>query len=579
MHTDPGTSRQRQRGAIAILTAAFIVAAVALIALAVDTGRLYAAQQKLQSTANLAALAAARQASGCRSDLGMGDGAEAAATTLARNYAGRGEDAMPRVSRYDQGFVTTNPTTGLRDFNTGGAADARPDGVRLTITDDGFKPLFSLFVDQTTTLSASAGALSQPQAGLRFGTTLAEVDPTLLDDLLGDLAVASVGDLATAQVSLADLLNINAGVVTRDDLATITVNEALGNVSGLVNALARGVIGPVREALGDQPLSAVLDLAGPVGSDTSLALGSLVNSAAQLVAAERHTAIPLTVDLSLPAGLGNIAVGLRLLQPAGLKIGPAGTDDSGRYYTQVRSAQVSLQLDLLLEIDLGEANLLSVDLPVAVKLAQGEARLERIDCPRPSDRAYTVVVSVDTALAEAKIGRLGSEGGIDANETGSVTILGNICADLFNVEEGACRVAEVSNANGEPSTLFARADQRVVFDGIDDLDRLQIVDDGDVGLRTDEIAGLLGNLNPELKSLGGLPTDPVDALLNDALSDVTDLLQRLSKAALAPVLDPILESLGVSLAAPSITLTTLEPNQPELFCASAADCGFVSAAP
>jgi len=553
-----------------ILTAAFIVAAVALLALTVDTGRLYAAQQKLQSTANLAALAAARQASGCRRDLGSGDGAAAASATLARNYPGRGDNA-PTLSRYDEGFVESNRATGLRDFNVNGNPEARPNGARLTVTDTRFKPLLPAFSDQSATLTATAGALSQPKAGLKFGTSLAEVDPILLGNLLGvDLAVASAGDLATVQVSLAQLLNLDANVATREDLVSITLNEALGNVTGRASALAGGLIGAVRDALGDQPLSAILSLVGPVGSDASLALGSIVNAAAQVVAAERtqnHT-IPLDIDLSqLPAGLGGLNVGLRILEPAQTEMGPAGTDASGRYYTKVRSAQVGLELGLGLEIAIDDFALARVKLPLAVQLAQGEARLESIDCPSPSEPSYAVTVSADTATAAAAIGSLGPDGGIDTGDRAEVVLLGITIAELFNRGDAQ-------------TTLSARTDQRAVFDNIEELER-PLTDDGDAGLRLNDLAGLLGNVQLDftlLKDtgfLGDLLTGLTRPIVRLALDGVTGLLQTVSAAVLAPVLDPILDALGVSLAAPSITLTGIQPSQPELFCASAEDCGFV----
>lgn len=566
-------NRRRQRGAIAILTAAFIVAAVALLALAVDTGRLYAAQQKLQSSANLAAIAAARQASGCRRDLGSGDGAAAASTILARNYANA--DSPPTLSRYDDGFVTTNRATGLRDFNVAGDATKRPNGARLTVTDTSFKPLLPLFSDQSATLTASAGALSQPTASLKFGTTLAEVNPTLLGNLLGvDLAVASAGDLATVQVSLAQLLNLNADVATRDDLLSVTLNEALGNVTGLVSGLAGGLIGAVRDALGDQPLSSVLSLIGPVGSDASLALGSIVNAAAQVVAAERtqNAAIPLDIDLSqLPAGLGGLNVGLRLLEPAQTTMGPAGTDASGRYYTRVRSAQVGLELGLDLGVAIAGFDVARVALPLAVQLAQGEARLARIDCPSPSRPSYSVTVDADTATAAAAIGRLAPDGGIDTSERAKVVLLGITIAELFNRGDAQ-------------STLVARNNQRAVFSDIEDLSELPLTDDGNAGLRVDDLAGLLGNVQLDFTllkdtgALGDLLTGLTAPLVRVALEGVTGLLQTLSAAVLAPLLDPILDALGVSLAAPSITLTGIQPDQPELFCASAEDCGFEDAA-
>lgn len=61
------TSRQRQRGAAAVFVAISLIALLASVALAIDTGRLYSAQRNLQRLADLAAMDAARVAGGCLS--------------------------------------------------------------------------------------------------------------------------------------------------------------------------------------------------------------------------------------------------------------------------------------------------------------------------------------------------------------------------------------------------------------------------------------------------------------------------------------------------------------------------------
>ncbi|MES1952274.1 hypothetical protein S4A8_15519 [Salinisphaera sp. S4-8] len=557
----------RQRGAIAILTAAFIVAAVALLTFAVDTGRLYAAQRKLAASANLAAIEAARQASGCRRDLGSSDGAAAARASLAANYAQRAGEDIPVVTRYDEGFVGVDDDLGLYTLSTRGTG--RPDGVRLQVVDRGYEPLFGLFDNGDITLTAAAGARSQPRAALRYGTTLARIDPALLGDLLGtDIELASAGDLAETRVNLGDLLGIDLGVIEPEDLLDVRIATALGNVSARLDGLGRGVIAAVLDQLGDQPLSAVLSLAGPVGRDASISLGNLINTVAQLIAADRDTPIALDLALpTLPVNLGGVAVSLALLEPARTVIGPAGTNASGRYYTRVESAQVALGLDLRLALDVGGVALAEVVLPVSLRVASGEARLERIDCASAQQPFYTVTVSADSAAAEAAIGSPTPAGDIATGERAAIRIAGITVAEIFN------------RAN-QRSTLLARTNQRVVFDDIDDLARLPLTHDGDTTLRSADIAALVDNIQldyvilPEAPVLGEIATGLTRAVLATAIDGLGDTLTVLTATTLAPILDPLLDSLGVSLAAPSLSLTELEPGTPVLFCASATDCGF-----
>lgn len=598
LHKTP--SARRQRGAVLIMTAAFMVAAIALLALAVDTGRLYAAQAKLQSSANLAALAAARQASGCRlkrdeEDLFTPEAGKEKARTVVRNNYGATESG-PEVSAYDRGIVTTSKEK-LRHFSPDdGSGTPKPNAVRLTLTNTSYKPLFPLFRgDKKTKLQASAGALSRPEAAIQIGTSLAHIKPRVLRDLLGlSVDVGDIGNLAQAHITLAKLLKAKADVVTMDDFTTpepdggteITINDALGRASDNVNYLAIDVIEAVQGQLGDQPLSKILSIAGPVGSDASVSIGALVNSAAQLIAKDRTNAVPIGLSFNkLPAGLGGVSAKLRILQPAQSKVGPAGQDSAGNYYTKVDSAQVAITLALNLEL-LQKIEILK--LPLVINVAGGEARLDKILCPSPTNRSYEVQVHGSTSTVTAGVG--------------------TIKDDKFTPSEISILDDTITVSNNDPDNLstISPKDYDVSFDiaDLDDLPEKKAPPDIEE-LSTQELTGLLSNIHLRVDIGKNLPliSDLVDKIVDTAggildwigdilggtsgdeedetnlttdilLAPVNAVLQKLLAPVLQPVLDPILHALGISLSTADITLQGISPNQPVLFCASDEDCGF-----
>jgi uncharacterized membrane protein len=135
-----------------------------------------------------------------------------------------------------------------------------------------------------------------------------------------------------------------------------TVQIPLGNTSGTPGLLALGV------------------------SDTQSALGVTISPFdALLVAAEiagNGNALQVAGALNL-VGLVTATLSLQVVSPPVLAIGEAGIDPStGTWRTQASTAQVRLYLDIGLNVPL----VASIDLPLSLEAAQGQAWLESTDC-------------------------------------------------------------------------------------------------------------------------------------------------------------------------------------------------------
>lgn len=590
----PPNYAARQRGAILIMTAAFIVAAVALLALVVDTGRLYAAQTKLQSAANLAALDAARVASGCRTNDTMDiydpdAGKDVAQKAILLNYAN--SDSTPTLSRYERGEVQavtdpSKPDHGLRRFSPGNPSIQKPNAVRLSLTDESYRPLFAMFAKDDTVLHASSGAISRPEASLQIGTSLAHINPAILSQLLGvNLDVASLGNLADLNIALADLIRPNVSLLTQADVARIQINQALENVSDQLNGPSRAVVNALQNQLGDQPLSEILSLAGPVGGDVSIALGSVVNAAAQLVAKDRDNVVIFDFDddndlLEIP-GLGGIDAHLEILDPMSIDVGPAGQNAQGDYYTVAKSAQVAIILDINLHLLAEGATLANV--PLVVHVADGRAALTKIQCPTATDRKYLVASHITTATATAGVGTIED----DKFVPGRIELLGNLVT-IDNTDENNLSTISSNEYDIDPQFAVSSLDELPLERGPDDSEALNTAQltsllsnvslQAHVGQDLPVIGDLIDGLGDLLGGVvcGLFGCDSPESLLTTdvLLAPINELLDNVLAPVLAPALDPILEQLGVSLSSATVTLNGINGSQPQLFCSSADDCGF-----
>ncbi|MES1923682.1 hypothetical protein T31B1_00115 [Salinisphaera sp. T31B1] len=556
------------------MTAAFIVAAVALLALVVDTGRLYAAQAKLQSAANLAALDAARQVSGCRTDLNVDSGRAAAQASVANNYNALDPSAAPDIARFEQASLISDSATGLRTIQPIQNANTKADAVRLTLTQN-FTPLFSLF-SGTTELAATAGAAAHARAQIGIGTTLAGIDPPLLAQLLPiDIGAAQKGDLANVFVSLADLLDIDAGVATHQQLLETSLNEALKNLGGTVSNQVSGLVDSLADLFPSDAnaasLLSILDIADDVGTDLRLNAGQIVNAAAQLAASQRDSAVNLPLALNVP-GIASVSAQVRLLESGKIAEGPAGRRADGGYRTEAKSAQVAVAVKIkLLDINIGILSLRLLNLPLIVQAAPGIAHLESIECPTPDRRSYRVEISTDTSALRATAGEfddIDNDGDQDVRAT-QIGLIDDLSLLFLPIPANAL--------------VGVRADTQVLRDGgrrtfeVRDLENDLPTPPLAVGSVLDTqslLQGLLSDVDLDVDIVGinllpvGRILDPVNALLSGPLA-----------AALAPVLDPVLNALGVSLGNADVQLLAIDAARPELVCTSREDCGFDNPAP
>lgn len=549
---------ERQRGATLVLVAGFLVALVLTMALAIEVGRLYAAQQNVHRAANLAAIETARYVGGCRA---LPDGAtlqSVAQQSVARNYANRGDGDVPTVSALQTGVTDT--TGAGRQVLTDTPQSARPSGVALTVTDASYDSLFPAFTGIGGARIASAAASNKPEATIGIGSALLGIDPVVLNDLLGiSVGAAQQGDLANVGVSIGDLVDVSVGAVTRQQVLDTSITEALDNLSDVVNNSTAGLIQELAGLFGPgTSLHEILEIAGPVGRDLSVNAGALVNAAAQLAAIDRDAAIDIPLQLNLPL-IGGVEARVRLLEPMQITAGAPGIDPAGQaqggfppYYTQVESAQVGLELLVdLASINLGVASANLADLPLVVRGGRAVGGIEAIDCADGSQGFH--LVSLDTQADGLRIG------------TGHLTDIDGDGRREFVPSDAT--ILDISILLVINASVTVSADSRIglasqdvdfpVHDPVADIPQsTPISNEVDTAYVLDALSRV--DLDP---AVNGLPI-PVDAILNP----IRAMLRGPLTALLSPILDPILEQLGVSLGTGEAQLLDLSVDRPHVFC-------------
>lgn len=568
-----------QRGAVGIAAAVLLFAALVMLVLAVDTGRLFVEQRDLQRIADTAALETALGHTGCETDA-------AAAVATAQASAARNGYAGDLAAEPDAVLLGRLAVVdGLRVFEASG--DAQPQAVRIRARSEVPTSLVlgGLF-GNTTTLAAEAVARRTPLAGLAAGSRAAGLDSAdaellnaLLNGLLGsELALDAVSwrGLAATSVSLLELgeglglvgAGVGAGTVDellRADVALVDVlevavavveREAPAEVNASVlrhQLLGSGI------AAGDLALGEFLKVAAP--GDPAAALEAGVN-VLDLILVSALTATgdhAVEVDAegllpTLPGGVVNADSGIRLrvIESPQIAIGPPGRDADGEWHTRVETAQLRLQLDVDLDLALlGQS--VRVDLGVALAAADGEAWLEALGCPEGRDVARELRVGVQPGIATLRLGRFAdieAPGAVDF-EPGrlEVGLLGGavtLAADLG---------AEVPLAPGAPETLYFEIHDRSDLPSV-----AQSVSSGTGDALAHAVTGLEEELILALElDVAGLEI----GVIGDGL--VGSLVRELLAGVLAPlleamgdqVLDPLIGLLGASVGGVEVQIVEL----------------------
>lgn len=364
--------RRWQRGAIGLWGSMTLLLAVLFMALAVDTGRLWMQQRKLQSIADIASMEAARQI-GCNTNI---SGVRTAAQTAAiRNgYSGQ-LTASPNL--VELGGVTK--TTGIRQFLPGQGEEA----VRVYATESVPASLVAggLFGNQVLLNAEAVSAADSPLVAFTAGSFLLNVDTensalmnALLGNLLGtglNLNVLSYESLASANLSLANLLRVH-GSTNVDELleAEMSVGELLNLISdgvadaGTAGSVATTALQQLSSGItnnGTIKLSDILTVSSPNEDATaSLSLNAFSLITAAALFANEGSAVNLS--------LAGINAGITITQAPMLAVGPS----EGSNCTVARTAQLTVGVSASAVVPtLGTS--LNVTLNVAV--AQGTAEL------------------------------------------------------------------------------------------------------------------------------------------------------------------------------------------------------------
>ncbi len=531
-----------QDGGIAIIGALGMMTLVGFCAAAVDLGSVFMETRRLQGTADLAAMAAAR-------DL---DHADAAALATARDNGWTG----PLKVTIERGSYRANSALAAGSRFTAGAGD--PDAVRVKLS--GETPLFfgqALLGKPTMTINRQATAARAELASFSIGTRLASLNGGLANALLTgltgsqvNLSVMDYQALATANVDLfdyLDVLRLDLGLkaASYDDLldTQLTTGRALRVLSVALNnqgqTRAANAAKALSQAAGDRtkadlgklfdpgPYGAQSHVAGGSGAAVQLDALSLAKATLALSNGERQVALDL--GAAVP-GLAGLKAWLAIGEPP--NHAPWMTITSSRDVI-VRTAQTRLYL----EAKVGGAGLLQlaeIKLPLFVEAASGEARLKTMACA-----SGEATLDVRPGLGTVAVGEIDT-GKLSDFKTPLMAATATIAkAPLFNV------TGKASVSLGGQTWQPVRFSQSDIRTGV-----VKTVSTHDLVRAT--VSSLLGDLSLKANLLGlGLN------LGENALTAATAALLAPLAEPLDEVLDSLTSLVGVRLGEADVRMNGL----------------------
>ncbi|HUP92226.1 MAG TPA: pilus assembly protein TadG-related protein [Solimonas sp.] len=403
---------RRQRGAAAVFTAIAMVAALASAFLAIDLGRLYYTQRDLQRMANLAALDSARVAGGC---LGIPQNAIDAAfgETVRSVVVNRGDATFVAPGNVLVGRRLTG-TDGRRYFDPIEDQALKNRAVQVMLHRPAPARLFPMGKNVARTLTAVAAAYSRPQATVEVGSQLAELNPDLLNRMLGgmlggdiDIALAGYQALFNASVPIAAVLErITVGSPEELFATPVPAAQLLNALADQLAAQGNAAAAAAAAAMADAATTsgevtpAELVATEEPAHDTLVGAGALAMSTAQdanTTLATGTNLVDFPVDLPAPFDEGDVTVRVieaarqATLSPGSLAT--AGADDSFAH-----NAQALVDATLPFNV----AGIGQVNLRVWIQGAQATAQVDDIRCARRGLVHDTVFVG-----ARSSVGRLG----------------------------------------------------------------------------------------------------------------------------------------------------------------------------
>ncbi|MDN7130809.1 pilus assembly protein TadG-related protein [Halomonas sp. MC140] len=430
----------RQRGVVSVLTAFLLVMLLTVLALVVDTGRLYLEQRNLQKVADMAALDAS-----ARLPKGYCAGATALAQQFAQESAALHGFTPSAGKALNIQCVTLTSQDGMREVVPNASNGA---GVQVIVSQETPASLIlrggSLFSDsfsRTITLSADAAAQrNEPIAAFSVGSQLLRLNgDKLLGQLLegvgmnvSQLTVLDANGLANVSVTPAGLLQalgVNVGISELALLSPSGLIELVDTQVGLlgIDELIEASLSLVSDNVLSASLSALrtdiinntildsanLKLLGIDGEGLiQLAAGSLTNAGSAL---ETNINLSELLAAALLTGTGQHAVNLESLNLLGIEVSASITEPPSLAVGPVGVTAYTGQVRLHVDIDTNNIPVLGfltgllgtrVHLPLTLDVANAKGELTSLQC---QTNTPTADIAVSSSILNACVGHINEE--------------------------------------------------------------------------------------------------------------------------------------------------------------------------
>ncbi len=415
----------RQRGSIVVMAAIGISTMVILLA-SIDIGYLFFQKRELQKIADLSALAGAQQLG--RSTVSAGNACPSSVITTAEANAKVAQNFSGAITvscgNWDPVAETTAPH--YRAIATG----IMPNAVSVHVSQS-FRSFFGAWASRAVSAVAIATADAQI-AVFSVGSRLLRINdagvvPGLLTKLgvgMNGVDIASYNGLANVSIKTSGLLRaLGVQLPVNADVGTIKQSVLDLNTGGCSNGACtlETLLGAMTTLVGQQDFINLLGISAaqlklPVqifsnanGRGGILALVDAANgnsalstniNALDLITtaigvANGHNGIKLELGANLPAGILQSETKIGIVEPPSIGI---GGKDTMAYTSQVR-VFTHLQSNLL------KANLLRADLPIAIEIVNGSAKIDEL-CQEKMNGKDTAKISVQAPIFQLCIGSL-----------------------------------------------------------------------------------------------------------------------------------------------------------------------------
>lgn len=510
---------------ITLLGVFTLLLALMLTGLTLETARLWLTKRELQSTADMAAMAAARH-TGCGST--RTSALQAAQSVVVANGLTSGYSLD-----LQRGIHGRDATTRVNTFQANESESSNAAQVTLTRTVEPSVLASGLLSSNSTVMKVTATAKGgPPQAAFSIGSfaSITQNQATFITNLfraiLGNsslnLGVAALTDLAGTSVNLL-ALQAAAGAATIEELLDrqVPIDELL---RWLATASPSAAAATQLNQLGSISVNSglkvrlrdVLNIQVPASAaSATVNINVLDLVQTSLLVGKGKGTINLGLNIT---GVGGIT--LNLLNPPRIAVGPAGKSLSGAWCTQTQSAQMSIK------VGLNPLNLGLVDMAL-----------------------YLDLLSTSGQLASLSIAPGNTRGQIEVGSTlVSLRLRNNADTNLASVGGGLLRVGlniPVGDAKGGAAAFNIASTAELP----------KTVQTSGVGSGT--FAGLLGQDTSLVIKVLGLGGDVLKPLVNLFVSPVLASVGAL-------VIDPLLNALGIDIGLVRVKLNDVESAKPVL---------------